>query len=65
MNYSERITIRDHIENILELVDHMKHLSNSLSSLSNEEWIERYSDIQQLDDEIQDCIMQLLESERE
>ncbi len=60
MNYSEKITMLEHIENLQEIVEDKKY---SLSSMSINDMNETRQEIQQLEDEIEDCKMQLLESQ--
>ena len=60
MNYSSRITIRDHIVNLQEIVDDKKYY---LSSMSFEDMYETNSEIQLLEEEIEYCKIRLLESE--
>ena len=60
MNYSEKITMQEHIENLQEIVEDKKY---SLSSMSINDMNETRQEIQQLEDEIEDCKMQLLESQ--
>lgn len=60
MNIIEKIIMQEHIENLQEIVDDKKY---SLSSMSINDMNETQDEILLLEEEIEDCKMQLLESE--
>jgi hypothetical protein len=61
-NHLEKLTLQENIENLQEIVDDKKY---SLSSMSINDMNETREEIQHLEEEIEYCKIQLLESESE